>query len=199
MRFNATLGKYVRVGEREMAVLPRSHRIAKIMTARCVLWAHKLRLFPPTYLIRLRLNGQSCSARLTVAAAATQKRKGQSMEPEQKPRPRRELAPIKVWVSQKERAVIQERADQTGLSLSAYLLAVGMNTPIRSVVDLAAVADLAKVNGDLGRVAGLLKFWLAEKRGQGAKPIDVEAMMTNFRVLQAQVLDLMSRIVYKRK
>lgn len=121
------------------------------------------------------------------------------MEPEQKPRPRRELAPIKVWVSQKERAVIQERADQTGLSLSAYLLAVGMNTPIRSVVDLVAVADLAKVNGDLGRVAGLLKFWLAEKRGQGAKPIEVEAMMTNFRVLQAQVLDLMSRIVYKRK
>ena len=121
------------------------------------------------------------------------------MEPEQKPRPRRELAPIKVWVSQQERAVIQARADQAGMSLSAYLLAVGMNTPIRSVVDLAAVADLAKVNGDLGRVAGLLKFWLAEKRGQGAKPIDVEAMMTNFRVLHAQVLDLMSRIVYKRK
>ncbi|WP_442963648.1 hypothetical protein [Pseudomonas sp. MF6784] len=42
-----------------------------------------------------------------------------------------------------------------------------MNTPIRSVVDLAAVADLAKVNGDFGRVAGLLKFWLAERRGQG--------------------------------
>ncbi|MHA6231118.1 hypothetical protein [Pseudomonas fluorescens group sp. PF-69] len=74
-----------------------------------------------------------------------------------------------------------------------------MNTPIRSVVDLAAVADLAKVNGDLGRVAGLLKLWFAEKRGQGAKSIDVEAMMMNFRVLQAQVLDLMSRIVYKRK
>jgi hypothetical protein len=50
-----------------------------------------------------------------------------------------------------------------------------------------------------GRVAGLLKFWLAEKRGQGARPIEVEAMMTNFRTLQAQVLDLMSRIVYKRK
>ena len=47
------------------------------------------------------------------------------MEPEQKPRPRRELSLIKVWASQKERAVIQERADRTGLSLSAYLLAVG--------------------------------------------------------------------------
>jgi hypothetical protein len=116
------------------------------------------------------------------------------MEPEQKTRPRRELPPIKVWVSAEERAAIQERADQTGLSLSAYLLAVGMNTPIRSVVDLAAVADLAKVNGDLGRVAGLLKFWLAEKRGQGARPIDVETMMNDFRKLQGEVLAIMSRV-----
>ncbi len=85
------------------------------------------------------------------------------------------------------------------MSLSAYLLALGMNTPVRSVVDLAPVADLDKVNGDLGRIAGLLKFWLAEKRGQGAMPVDVEAMMTNFRALQAQVLDIMSSIVYKRK
>ena len=117
------------------------------------------------------------------------------MESEQKPRPRRELPPIKVWVSAEERAAIQERANQTGLSLSAYLLAVGMNTPIRSVVDLAAVADLAKVNGDLGRVAGLLKFWLAEKRGQGARPIDVETMMNDFRKLQGEVLAIMSRVV----
>lgn len=117
------------------------------------------------------------------------------METELKPRPRRELPPIKVWVSIEERAMIQERADQTGLSLSAYLLAVGMNTPIRSVVDLAAVGDLAKVNGDLGRVAGLLKFWLAEKRGQGARPIDIESMMNDFRKLQEKTRAIMSHIV----
>lgn len=56
---------------------------------------------------------------------------------------------------------------QAGLSLSTYLLAAGLNHPIRSVADLDAVADLVRVNGDLGRVAGLLKLWLAEKRGQG--------------------------------
>jgi hypothetical protein len=77
----------------------------------------------------------------------------------------------------KEEAELAERANETGLSRSAYLRNVGLNHPIRSVVDLKAVADLAKVNGDLGRVGGLLKFWLAEKRGQGARPIEVEAMM----------------------
>jgi hypothetical protein len=117
------------------------------------------------------------------------------MEPEQKPRPRRELPPIKVWVSTEERTVIEQRANDAGLSLSAFLLAVGMNTPIRSTADLSAVRDLAKVNGDLGRVAGLLKLWLAEKRGQGASAHDVEKMMNDFRKLQNEVLAVMSRVV----
>ncbi len=60
-----------------------------------------------------------------------------------------------------------------------------LNSPIRSVVDLKAVADLAKVDGDLGRVGGLLKLWLAEKRGQGASPVEVEGMMIEFRELQS--------------
>ena len=144
--------------------------------------------------IRLWLNGQSCSARHTVAAA-TQKQKGISMELEQKTTPRRELPPIKVWVSVEERAAIQERADQTGLSLSAYLLAVGMNTPIRSVVDLTAVGDLAKVNGDLGRVAGLLKLWLLEKSGQSVSAAEVRGMMVEFRELQTGIREKMGLIV----
>ncbi|ATS82310.1 plasmid mobilization protein [Xanthomonas citri] len=112
-------------------------------------------------------------------------------------RPRNEY--IKVFVTEDERAELVERAAQAGMSQSAFLRAIGLNEPIRSVVDLQAVADLAKVNGDLGRVAGLLKLWLAEKRGQGARPADVEAMMNDFRRLQAAILDKMSAIVYARK
>ncbi|WP_244672278.1 MULTISPECIES: CopG family transcriptional regulator [Xanthomonas] len=92
-----------------------------------------------------------------------------------------------------------ERAAQAGMSQSAFLRAVGLNEPIRSVVDLQAVAGLAKVTGDLGRVAGLLKLWLAEKRGQGARPIDVESVMIEFRELQAQIREKMSAIVFARK
>jgi len=62
-------------------------------------------------------------------------------------------------------------------------------------IELRAVADLDKVNGDLGRVAGLLKLWLAEKLGQGASPMDVEAMMNDFRKLQSEVLSMMPRII----
>ena len=94
---------------------------------------------------------------------------------------RRRGKPIEVWVNDEEKSQIAIRAKECGLSRSGYLRAVGLNYPIRSVVDLAAVADLARVNGDLGRVAGLLKLWLAEKRGQGASLMDVEAVMNDFR------------------
>lgn len=57
-----------------------------------------------------------------------------------------------------ERAEIAPRAAQSGMSLSAYMRAAWLNHPVRSVLDLKAVADLVRVNGDLGRVAGLLKL-----------------------------------------
>ncbi len=110
---------------------------------------------------------------------------------EQAVRPRRKVPPIKVWVTDAEKAEIADRAAQAGLSLSAYMLTAGLNHPIRSVYDLKAVADLGRINGDLGRVAGLLKLWLAERRGQGARPIDVEKMMDEFRALQTELSAIM--------
>ena len=91
--------------------------------------------------------------------------------------------------------MIINKAQEAGMSRSGYLRALGLNTPIRSVVDLTAVGDLAKVNGDLGRVAGLLKLWLAEKHGEGASAIDVESLMMEFRRLQVAVGMKMGAIV----
>lgn len=98
-----------------------------------------------------------------------------------------------------EKAELADRAAQSGLSLSAYMKAAGMNAPIRARADLSAVADLVRVNGDLGRVAGLLKLWLAEKRGQSARSMDIEKVMIEFRALQASIREKMSAIVVSRK
>jgi len=108
---------------------------------------------------------------------------------------RRRGKPIEVWVTDEEKAAITDKANEAGMSRSGYLRALGMNTPIRSVVDLTAVGDLAKVSGDLGRVAGLLKLWLAEKRGEGADAIDVESVMIEFRRLQVVIGMKMGAIV----
>lgn len=116
-----------------------------------------------------------------------------------KARPRRRGKPIEVWVTDEEKAAITERAEEAGMSRSGYLRSLGLNTPIRSVVDLKAVADLCRINGDLGRVAGLLKLWLAEKNGLGASSIEVERMMVEFRELQAGIRGKMSAVVFARK
>ncbi len=104
-------------------------------------------------------------------------------------------ARIEVWVTPEERAEIADRADWAGLSLSAYMRAAGLNHRIKSVYDLQAVGDLVRVNGDLGRVAGLLKLWLAEKPGQGARRFEVDQMMTEFRTMQVEPSGIMGRAV----
>lgn len=108
---------------------------------------------------------------------------------------RRRGKPIEVWVTAEEKATITARAKEAGMARSAYLRALGLNTPVKSIVDLSAVTDLAKLNGDLGRVAGLLKLWLAERRGEGANTIDVESVMIEFRRLQVAIGMKMGAIV----
>lgn len=68
---------------------------------------------------------------------------------------------IKVWVLPSEKEAIEKNAKSVGLSSSTYLRNVGMGIQVRGVLDQTAVLELAKVNGDLGRLGGLLKMWLS--------------------------------------
>lgn len=108
-------------------------------------------------------------------------------------RPRRKR--IEVSLTPDEWEEIAERAKKSGRSLSAYLREVGLNHRIRSVCDLEAVIKIGKVNGDLGRVAGLLKLWLKERPGVGIPKKEVEQMMIDFRRLQLQMSDLMRQVL----
>ncbi|MDP9664376.1 CopG family transcriptional regulator [Pseudomonas sp. DrBHI1] len=114
-------------------------------------------------------------------------------------RPRREVPPIKVLVTDGEKAELSRRAASCGLSNAAFMRAAGLNHPVKARADLEAVGELVKLNGDLGRVAGLLKLWLAEKRGQGASAVEVERMMIEFRELQQGIREKMSCIVSARR
>jgi hypothetical protein len=73
---------------------------------------------------------------------------------------RKGSTPIYVWVRPDEKRIIETHARNCGMSTSAYLRAIGLNLPVKTVLDHGAVADLAKVNADQGRLGGLLKMWL---------------------------------------
>ena len=70
--------------------------------------------------------------------------------------------PIKVYCLPDERAAIEANAQASGMSTSAYLLAVGQGYQVKGVTDFENVRELVRVNGDLGRLGGLLKLWLTD-------------------------------------
>jgi hypothetical protein len=101
--------------------------------------------------------------------------------------------PLRVVVSDSERSRIEDRARSAGLSVSAYLR-TGLCHPIRSSFDYAAVMELAKINGDQGRLGGLLKLWLAERPGIGAPELDVRLLLERITELQGRLADIAGRI-----
>ena len=70
--------------------------------------------------------------------------------------------PIKVYCLPDERNQIEANAKATGLTMSTYLLNVGMGYKVRGILDHKRVEELARINGDLGRLGGLLKLWLTD-------------------------------------
>ncbi|HIF4305248.1 TPA: conjugal transfer transcriptional regulator TraJ [Salmonella enterica subsp. enterica serovar Infantis] len=70
--------------------------------------------------------------------------------------------PIKVYCLPDERALIEENAKRAGMSVGGYLREVGQGYQITGIVDYEHVRELARINGDLGRLGGLLKLWLTD-------------------------------------
>jgi hypothetical protein len=77
---------------------------------------------------------------------------------------------LRVKVLPEEAAVIEQHAGAAELSVSAYLRCVGAGLQPRAVVDHAQVHELLRVNGDLGRLGGLLKLWLTDDAKLDAYP-----------------------------
>ncbi len=94
------------------------------------------------------------------------------------------LKPLKVYVNNEDRAAIETRAKAAGLSISDYLRTAGLNHQIRAQFDHQAVVELCQLHGDLGRVGGLLKLWLAERRGEAIGATDIDEAYRDMRALQ---------------
>ncbi|MDG5494884.1 hypothetical protein [Niveispirillum sp. BGYR6] len=103
-------------------------------------------------------------------------------DPAQAPRDRQRT--LRVVVNDQERERIEALAKMAGLSLSAYLRTAGLNHPIRSMLDYDAIMELIRLHADLGRVGGLLKLWLADRRGEVVSAEMVDAAFEELRELR---------------
>ena len=79
-----------------------------------------------------------------------------------KPPTRKAGRHLRVPVLPDEEEQIKKLAASAGLPVAAYLRNVGLGYQVRSIVDNKRVEELARINGDLGRLGGLLKLWLTD-------------------------------------
>lgn len=76
---------------------------------------------------------------------------------------RRRDRDLRVPVRPEEAQVIEAQARAVGLTIAAYLRALGTGYQPRPIVDRDQVDKMLRVNGDLGRLGGLLKLWLSDE------------------------------------
>ena len=98
-----------------------------------------------------------------------------------------------------EEAAIKKMAASTGLSVAAYLRNVGLGYQVRSILDNKRVEELARINGDLGRLGGLLKLWLTDdpRTAQYSERL-IRALLTKIENTMDQMLGIMRTVVMLR-
>ena len=112
---------------------------------------------------------------------------------------RKGSAPIKVYCLPEERAAIEANAQAAGMSTSAYLLAVGQGYRVQGVTDYENVRELVRVNGDLGRLGGLLKLWLTDDvRTLQFGEATILALLGRIEATQDEMSRIMKAVVQPR-
>ncbi|WP_020405850.1 conjugal transfer transcriptional regulator TraJ [Hahella ganghwensis] len=112
---------------------------------------------------------------------------------------RKSSPPIKVYCLPEEKAEIEAQAKRAGMSAASYLREVGMGYHIKGVVDCDQVRELARINGDLGRLGGLLKLWLTndERTAHIGEPT-IKAVLARIESTQEEMASLMMSVVMPR-
>ena len=112
---------------------------------------------------------------------------------------RKGSTPIVVRVTPDEKAQIESLARQTGRSTSAYLRQLGQGYAPKSIVDNGKVMELARINGDLGRLGGLLKLWLTnDARTAQFGESTLRAVLARIEDTQNKMLEIMRAVVMPR-
>ena len=112
---------------------------------------------------------------------------------------RKGSTPIVVRVTPDEKSAIENFAKQTGSSTSSFLRLLGLGYMPKSIVDNEKVLELARINGDLGRLGGLLKLWLTnDARTVQFGESTIRATLARIEATQEKMLEIMKSVVMPR-
>jgi hypothetical protein len=101
------------------------------------------------------------------------------------------INPMQVYVTPAEREAIKANARAAGMTVSRYLCATGMGASLRSSLDHEAVATLAKIHADEGRLGGLLKMYLQERNPDRRT---AERLLRDIEAVREEVRNALRRV-----
>ncbi len=97
---------------------------------------------------------------------------------------------LRVPVLPSEEAEIKDKATDAGLTVAEYLRNLGLGYQVPSIVDSRQVDSLLKINGDLGRLGGLIKLWLTnDKRTKLIGKSQLHLTLDSIRNTQSAMLN----------
>ena len=115
-------------------------------------------------------------------------------------RGRRRQHHLRVPVFPEERALIEQNAKNAGRSVAAYLREIGQGYKVQGVLDFQLVGDLVRVNGDMGRLGGLLKLWLSDDpRTAKFGEAHVRVLLQRIEEGQLEMRQIMQSVMHPRK
>ena len=103
---------------------------------------------------------------------------------------------LRVPVLPAEEAQIKRLAAAAGLPVAAYLRRVGLGYRLPGILDHRRVEELARINGDLGRLGGLLKLWLTnDERTAAFGDATIRAVLAKIADTQDEMHAVMRAVV----
>jgi hypothetical protein len=104
---------------------------------------------------------------------------------------------IMVRVSPDEKEAIAQAAAKCDLKIPAYLRELGLGYAPKSTVDAQAFERLAKLHGDIGRMGGLLKMWLADgSRSAYGNHLGVPGLINRIDELQQETREVAKNLSF---
>lgn len=101
---------------------------------------------------------------------------------------------LRVPVLPIEEAEIKSKAMDAGLPVAEYLRNLGLGYQFPSIVDSRQVDNLLKINGDLGRLGGLIKLWLTnDKRTKLIGKSQLHLTLDSIQNTQSTMLDVIMK------
>lgn len=103
---------------------------------------------------------------------------------------------LRVPVLPEEEEAIKKNAAAAGMTVAAFLRSAGIGYQIKGILDNKEVEKLAKINGDLGRLGGLLKLWLTNdfRTAQFGRST-ILAVLAKIDATQTEMIKIMKLVV----